>query len=96
MPLFALEKQLLFPPVNLAEPDGRAFDLMLRYVRHVAVYKAMREAEYHDKDPIDLGEPWPDDLLAVVEHTTASLQNRYDSLLAEHLQSARVAVRADT
>ena len=81
--------------IHLAESDQRAFDSMLTYVRHVAVYKAMREAGCSDKDPITLGEPWPDDLLPQIEQTTDRLQRRYDALASAHLESARRLLHVD-
>jgi hypothetical protein len=73
--------------IHLAETDPEAFRIMLRYIRHVSVYKAMREAGCHDRDPISLGEPWPKDFLPKIEETTAKLQVRYDSLTASSIGS---------
>jgi hypothetical protein len=81
--------------IHLAESDQEAFDAMLTYVRHVAVYKAMREAGCRDKDPLALGEPWPKTLLPQIEATTARLQQRYDTLASAHLANARKLLAAD-
>lgn len=75
--------------IHLAESDADAFDQMLKYVRHVAVYKAMRESGVHDRDPIALGEPWPDRFLPMIESTTAKLQWQYDQLAAKYLDTDR-------
>lgn len=75
--------------IHLAEGDAEAFDQMLKYVRHVAVYKAMRESGIHDRDPIALGEPWPERLLPVIEATTANLQWQYDQLASKYLDTGR-------
>ena len=81
--------------IHLAEGDGRAFDQMLKFVRHVAVYRAMREAGFHDKDPIALGEPWPDQLLPIIEKTTYELQRQYDDLTAKYLDLVSNEHKAD-
>jgi hypothetical protein len=89
----AMEKNTLLPNheeivrvmqsnIHLAESDGAAFEAMLRYIRHVAVYKAMREAGCHDRDPASVGEPWPEDLLPMIVKTTGVLQDRYLKLVA--------------
>ena len=67
--------------IHLAEADQTAFDLMLKYIRHASIYRAMRKAGCFDKDPFDLGEPFPSDLLRNIENTTGLLQQRYDSLV---------------
>jgi hypothetical protein len=68
--------------IHLAEDDGDAFNIMLKYVRHVAVYKAMRAAGCVDRDPVTLDEPWPVDFLPIIERTAGRLQEEYDALLA--------------
>jgi hypothetical protein len=73
--------RILQSNIHLAEGNTPAFNLMLRYIRHVAVYKAIREAECHDKMPSDLDEPYPSELLTVIRDTAHRLQNRYDSLI---------------
>lgn len=87
-----IEKDVLLPnheaivaiiqsKIHLAESDQQAFDAMLSYVRHVAVYRAMRAVGCNDRDPIHLGEPWPKEFLPVIEQTTYRLQQQYDALL---------------
>ena len=53
----------------------------MRYVRHVAVYKAMRNTGVTDRDPIALGERWPADLFELVKKKAGALQREYNSLL---------------
>jgi hypothetical protein len=87
-----IEKSVLLPnheaivsiiqsKIHLAESDQAAFDAMLKYVRHVAVYRALRTGGFTDRDPLDVGEPWPFELLPIIEQTTAQLQWKYDQLL---------------
>ena len=87
-----IEKNVLLPnheatvaiiqsKIHLAESDQQAFDAMLKYIRHVAVYRAMRSAGFYDCDPVALGESWPSELLPIIERTTYKLQQQYDSLV---------------
>ncbi len=73
--------------IHLAESDKTTFEVMLKYIRHVSVYRAMRAANCFDKDPIALGEPFPTELLPLIEKVTAKLQLQYDSLLEPSGQS---------
>lgn len=88
----AIEKDFILPNhgeivsiiqsnIHLAECDEASFKTLLRYVRHVSVYRAMRESGCHDRDPISLGEPWPADFLPLIEEMTRKLQHRYDALV---------------
>jgi hypothetical protein len=77
--------------IHLAEADQETFDLMMKYVRHASIYRAMRKAEYFDKDPYHLGEPFPKGLLSNIEKTRALLQSKYDSLLASQNSSAKLS-----
>ena len=92
-----IEKDVLLPnhepivgiiqsKIYLAESDQTAFDAMLAYVRHVAVYRAMRAVGCNDLDPIALGEPWPKGFLQIIERTTYRLQREYDKLLGPSLK----------
>jgi hypothetical protein len=94
-----IEKNVLLPnheaivaviqsKIHLAEADQAAFDAMLKYVRHVSVYRAMRAAGYYDRDPIALNEPWPKEFLPIIEQTTATLQKKYDSLIEPATRTA--------
>jgi hypothetical protein len=50
----------------------------------------MRAANCFDKDPISLEEPFPEELLPLIENTTVQLQQRYDLLLEPSGQSEKV------
>ena len=67
--------------IHLAEADPDLEALLLTYVRHVAVYMAMREANITDQDPIAQGEPWPSDLFPRIEAHTRRLQKEFDALV---------------
>jgi hypothetical protein len=68
--------------IHLAQPDRKFQDALMRYVRHVAVYKAMRNVGVNDRDPISLDEPWPEKLFEMVKSRTEKLQAEYDALVA--------------
>ena len=67
--------------IHLAQADKKLEELLLQYVRHVAVYAAMRDADCKDMDPIMLGEPWPDMLFPAVADRTLQLQAEFDQLI---------------
>jgi hypothetical protein len=73
--------RLMESNIHLAVPDPKTLQAMLQYIRHVAVYKAMRAAGCDDKDPIHLGEPWPDSLFPLIKKTVDDLQGQYDRLI---------------
>jgi hypothetical protein len=57
---------------------------LLQYVRHVAVYMAMRTTKhYDDKVPVDLNEPWPKDLFPHFQTRLDELQSNYNGMLKE-------------
>jgi hypothetical protein len=56
---------------------------MLDYIRHVALYKAMRLAGIKDRFPDELGEPWPRELFPRIEAMAYKLQDEYEAALRE-------------
>jgi hypothetical protein len=67
---------------------------LLDYVRHVAVYLAMRTTEhYSDKVPVDLNEPWPSSLFPHFKARLGEVQSEYDEMLRQQrsLQRAGAA-----
>jgi hypothetical protein len=66
----------------LAEADPELEALLLRYVRHVAVYSAIRSSGEEMRFPIKEGEEWPHELFPVVESRLRSLQDDYNRLLS--------------
>jgi hypothetical protein len=62
--------------------DKDLFAELLHYVRHVAVYQALRATPgLSDRNPTDLGEPFPDKLFPLVEGKLGKLQSEYQKLL---------------
>lgn len=89
----ALEREIVLPNhaammtiiegnLHLAAGDAEVLDQVQRYLRHVAVYQAMRAAEVKG-DPIAVDEPWPGNLFPTIERRTMALQEEYNRLLAE-------------
>lgn len=67
--------------IHLMEANGKLFNELKAYLRHVAVYKAMRTAGCNDRFPCELGEPWPADLVNTVGGAAHIIQKQYDDLL---------------
>ena len=64
--------------VHLAQPDVGFENLLLRFIRHVTIFRTMRDVGL-PYDPIAVGEPWPAEFFPAVETRLKSLQERYDS-----------------
>lgn len=67
--------------IYLARADKRLFEEMSKYIRHIAVYKALRESGIFDKDPIAFGEPFPKDFFNLLKAEKERLQQEFDRLL---------------
>ena len=62
--------------------DKELFAELLHYVRHVAVYQALRATpSLGERNPVDLGEPFPKKLFPLVENKLGKLQDEYQKLL---------------
>jgi hypothetical protein len=68
--------------IHLAKLNDELLQPLLAYIKHVAVYKAAKDAGYTDLLPIHLQEPWPADFFPAIEKRTKALQGEYDKLLA--------------
>ena len=53
--------------IHLANLDNKLESSIFEYVRHVAIYKALRSAGHEDVDPMHLGEKWPKNLFPLIE-----------------------------
>jgi hypothetical protein len=62
---------------HLARPDDDFGKLLLRFIRHVTIFKTMREAEL-PYDPIAVGEPWPSEFFGALESRLRATQASYD------------------
>src|SRR6185295_3529658 len=73
--------KLIESKIHLAKADAELLKQLLTYIRHIAVYKAMRSSGVFEYDPIHLGEPWPEKLFPLIEERVKALQQNYDTLL---------------
>ena len=73
--------KLIESGIHLAKDDEELFKVLIKYIKHVAVYKSLRSANRYDINPIDVGEPFPKNLFASIEKKTMGLQKQYDELL---------------
>jgi len=74
---------LIRAKIHLVEDDPELEALLLQYVRHVAIYDALRGLGIRDRDPISLGEPWPENLFARIELHTKRLQAEFLARIRE-------------
>lgn len=56
---------------------------ILKYLRHVAVYRALRASKNNELDPIDVHEPWPADVFPIIKETTLRKQRDFEMLLKQ-------------
>ena len=69
--------------IHLAQPDEQLEQLLFRFLRHVTLFKALRDAGIEDSHPLSVGEPWPRELLPAIEARLRELQRRYNQELQE-------------
>ncbi|MCJ2099472.1 hypothetical protein [Methylobacterium sp. E-046] len=81
--------QIIQSKIHLSQASPELQAALMQYVRHVAVYKAMRAAGDDDRFPIALGEVWPDKLFGLIEANTKGLQKDFDRSLSETLNEGR-------
>ena len=74
--------------IHLAQADPKLEGLLLRLIRHVAIFKALRELGHERIDPIALGEPWPTELFPAIEIHLKQIQSEFDQEIGR-----RVAAR---
>jgi hypothetical protein len=95
----AIEKNFLLPNhdemvkiiesgIHLAKDDEELFKVLIKYIKHAALYKSIRSAGRYDLNPIDVGEPFPKNLFTAIEKKTMRLQKQYDELLDLHQDAA--------
>jgi hypothetical protein len=70
--------------IHLAENSANSRELideLLKYIKHVAVYKTIRSIKELQKfNPVDLNEPFPPKLFPLIENNFRELQSRYENL----------------
>ena len=60
--------------------DNELIDMLQRYIKHVAVYSALRSSNAAF-NPIDIGEPYPEGLPERLKNKTLQLQRQYNDLV---------------
>lgn len=65
---------------QLIEPDPVLSDILNKYIDHVEVYKALREAGDYKRFPIDMGAPWPDNFYDEIETRIKALEKEIDEI----------------
>ncbi|MGH7843438.1 MAG: hypothetical protein ACREQT_18215 [Candidatus Binataceae bacterium] len=68
--------------IDLVKDDQELWTQILKYERHVAVYKALR-ATGDRRVPLELGEPWPEKFFPLIKERTEQIQAKYDGLLRQ-------------
>lgn len=66
--------------IYLAGADEEMLNMIAAYIRHVAVYKTLRETGTYDLNPIDVGEPLPRGFIPLIEARLKQLQAEFDEL----------------
>jgi len=62
---------------HLAQPDRELSNQLLRFIRHITIYKTIRGAGL-SFDPIAVGEPWPAEFFPLLEQRLQIMQAEYD------------------
>jgi hypothetical protein len=70
--------------IHLAQPDPKLEALLLRLIRHVSIFKALRDLGHENIDPIALGEPWPGEIFPAIETRLREIQAEYDREIGRH------------
>ncbi|MEB3337378.1 MAG: hypothetical protein VKJ46_07955 [Leptolyngbyaceae bacterium] len=73
--------EILETKMHLARAHKELLDEILKYIKHVALYKAIRGAGILDKDPYNFGEPFPSQLFQLLQAEKDQLQQEYDRIL---------------
>jgi len=67
--------------IYLAGADEAMVEGLAAYIRHVAVYKALRATNTYHLNPIDVGEPMPVDIIVAIELRLKQIQSEYERLI---------------
>lgn len=73
--------EIIETKIHLARANEQLAAALSAYIRHIAIYRALRAADIYDTDPYHLGEPFPADFLKLVADEKDWLQQEYDKLL---------------
>lgn len=67
---------------GLIATDAKLAEEIVKYVRHVTVYRALRSSN-QSLNPMDVDEPFPADLGRLIEHATTNVRQRLEQLRRE-------------
>jgi hypothetical protein len=75
--------------IYLAGADEELAEGFAAYIRHVAVYRALRATNTYDLNPIDVGEPFPDGIIPAIEGRLKKLQSDYERLVNSNIGTSQ-------
>lgn len=89
---FKLSRQYFFPnnekmldiietKYYLAQPSEEIVKQIDLFIRHQAIFQGIKNTLDQDLDPIRFNEPWPEELLPVIEKHTLKLQADYNATI---------------
>jgi hypothetical protein len=80
-------RQIISSNIHLAAPDSSLMIAILKYLRHITIYQALRAGGNISVDPLHVHEPWPGELFPLLESATRARQQEFEELL--HSQFAK-------
>lgn len=73
--------EILSSKIYLARANQPLSAALSAYIRHIAVYQAIRQTNIQNRDPLQFGEPYPTEIFKLIETEKNRLQAEYDRLL---------------
>lgn len=67
--------------IYLAQLPPKEFKVVVKYTQHVAIYNAILLQKERKYNPIDLKEPFPNELFPIIENNLIALQAEYNKLV---------------
>jgi hypothetical protein len=80
--------------MHLAEADADFRRVLLHYIHHVTLHRALRAAGDTHTFPMEYGIEWPQQLFPMVRRRTEALQHEYDSLIGRQDRAHSECLRA--
>lgn len=69
---------------HLAEADEALSEEILKYIRHVTIYQAIRKVDdFRHLNPLNFNEPFPPNFLELFTKKLTEVQNNYNDLVGE-------------
>ncbi|MCB9502590.1 MAG: hypothetical protein H6696_11675 [Deferribacteres bacterium] len=73
--------QIIENGMHLMSPNKKLEKLIVKYIRHVAIFQALRMAGEDSILPDEIDEKWPQELFDTIADETFKLQGEYDNLI---------------